>query len=276
MLHPDCAPPDPVWEDFLVTHSDLLAGYSDTVAGRWDEVWGVTPATQRDLDLALGAGISHFLKDRCAGSRVISKTPRVENVELFFRFFPNAKLLVLIRDGRSVVESGMRTFGWRRESALHLLADAAQTIRRFDQKTSSKTNHYRIIRYEDMWQNTETQLVELFDFLGLDMESYDLEQALNLPVRGSSQLKSQVDADVHWDPLERPNDFDPMSRFANWSDSAHYRYNRVAGEAMQALGYPCKKVKDPFGIYRMQSMVHDVTWRLKVLIKPLYLRLFRS
>jgi len=276
VLHPDCAPPDPVWEDFLVTHADLLANYSDTVAHRWDEVWGVTPRTQKDLDIALGGGICRFLEERCAGTRVISKTPRVENLDLFFRFFPNAKLLVLVRDGRSVMESGIRTFGWRRESVLHLLADAARTINRFEKSSPSDKERYRILRYEDLWQDTEPRLRELFDFLELEMGTYDLEQALNLPVRGSSQLTSQQDSTVHWDPVERSGDFDPLSRFADWSDAQHYRYNQVAGEAMQALGYPCKKVNDPLGLFRLQGLFQDITWKLKLLAKPLYIRLFRS
>ncbi len=276
LLHPDCAPPDPVWEDFLVTHLDLLAHYSDAVAGRWDPQWGVKQEAQDHLDRSLGLGISRFLQERCHDPRVICKTPRVENLEYFFRFFPQAKLLILVRDGRSIIESGARSFGWSREPALHLLDDAALAINAFRENAIGYEDRFQIIRYEDVFLDTENQLRKLFSFLELDLQNYDLQEALKLPVRGSSELKSGEDDSLHWDPVERSETFDPVSRFADWSDAMHYRYNRVAGHGMESLGYMRKEVKDPAGLYRLQSLFLDITWKLKMLVKPLYLRLFRS
>ena len=43
-------------------------------------------------------------------TRLVTKTPTVKNLGLFFQLFPTSKLLVLVRDGRSVVESAVRTF----------------------------------------------------------------------------------------------------------------------------------------------------------------------
>ena len=124
ILHPDCGPPDPVWEDFLVAHSDLLAQYSDSVSGHWDEKWGVDQEVQADLDAALGRGLSRFLSERGKGSRLITKTPRADNLDLFFRFFPDAHLLILVRDGRAITESAYRSFGARRDATFHALAFA--------------------------------------------------------------------------------------------------------------------------------------------------------
>ncbi|MBT8053212.1 MAG: sulfotransferase [Xanthomonadales bacterium] len=276
MLHPDCAPPDPVWEDFLVSRLDLLAQYSDEVAAQWDPRWGVDARTQQHLDRSLGSGIARFLQERCSGFRVVAKTPRVDNIEHFFRFFPEAKLLILVRDGRSIVESAIKSFGWRREPALHSLAEAARTINAFRQKTAGFSERFRIVRYEDLWLDTENQLYEIGEFLELDMETYDLQRALNLPLRGSSELKSGPAESVHWDPMDRPDDFDPMSRFTHWSDARHFRYNRIAGPAMQALGYEPKAVKNPGGLFSIQGLVLDAGWLLKSLLRPLYRRLRNS
>jgi hypothetical protein len=274
-LHPDCAPADPVWEDYLVAHFDLLACYSDTVAGKWDRAWGVTEHTGNDLDVALGNGLANFLEDRCGKPRVISKTPQLDNLDLFYRFFPEGRLLILLRDGRSIVESGARTFGWSQEAAMHSVAEAAQTILRFEQKHPAEENRYRIIRYEDLWQDTETQMQGLFEFLELDPASYDWQQALELPVRGSSELEAREAGSIHWDPVERSAEFDPMSRFADWNDARHYRYNSVAGRDMKPFGYECKEVRDPAFLLRLRGLLLNAAWAVRVLLRPLYHRLLK-
>jgi protein-tyrosine sulfotransferase len=274
-LHPDCAPAVPVWEDFLIAHLDLLANYSDSVADEWYESWGVTDQTGTDLDISLGNGLARFLEARCAGTRVISKTPRVDNLDLFYRFFPEGRLLILVRDGRSIVESGAQSFGWSREAAMHSVAQAAQTITSFQQKYPAEEGRYRILRYEDLWQNTEAELQELFEFLELDSDHYDWQQALALPVIGSSELEARIEGSIHWDPVERSAEFDPMSRFADWSNATHYRYNSVTGPDLIPFGYEIKEVEEHTFLLRMRNLLLDATWGVKVLLRPLYHRLLK-
>ena len=275
LLHPDCAVPNPVWEDFLLTHLDLLRQYSDAVSQHWDRDWGVTDKTQAQLDASLGLGLTTFLQQCCKGARAISKTPHIENPELFFRFFPHAKLLILVRDGRSVIESGMQTFGWRREAALHSIAGSAATINNFKLENASNRDKFRILHYEELWKDTPGQLRELLSFLQLDPDQYDFDQAVDLPVRGSSELKTKGHQSIHWDPVKKTPDFDPMSRFTDWSPAMHYRYNRVAGPAMKALGYSSMAVNDSGRFYRLQSLFLDAIWTLKTLARPLVNRLRR-
>lgn len=272
-LHPDCAPANPVWEDFIITHLDKLALYSDAVAAEWDADWGVDDRTCSDLNVALGNGLAAFLEDRCPARRVISKTPRVTNVDLFRHFFPDSKLLILVRDGRAIVESGARTFHWSREAAMHTLADAARAVSRFRDSTRSDRNHYRILRYEDLWQETESQLRKLFNFLELDEACYDWEKALALPVRGSSELGAQEEKSIHWDPVERDADFDPLSRFAEWSDAAHFRYNAVAGSAMEPFGYGKHIIESSPWLPAIRNRILDVAWWLRVFLRPVYHRM---
>ncbi len=268
-LHPDCAPASPVWEDYLLAHSDLLQQYCSTVADHWDEDWGVDQATLEQLETSLGLGLSRFLNQHCAGNCVVTKTPSVKNLSLFNRFFPRSKLLVLVRDGRSIIESGMLTFGWKRESALQALARAAQDIRSFETRCASRDAEYRVVRYEDLWQNTRRQMESLLDFLDLDAERYDFEQADALPVRGSSELIQQGAESVHWDPVKKRDTFDPLTRFAHWPDDFHYRYNHVVGPHMRHFGYRCKPVSDPIGWRRIKGKTVECVSALKTRVKPL-------
>jgi len=267
-LHPDCEPPNPVWEDFLISHLDQLRAYSKAVAARWDEDWGVDSQSRALLEHALGSGIRRFLQDLAPGKRAVSKTPSVNNLHLFFRFFPAARLVLLVRDGRSIVESGAQTFGWSADAASRSVNEAAQTIRDFEQNFAHQKAQYRVVRYEDLWKNTESEIRQLLAFLQLDPDLYDFSQAENLPVRGSSELSGQHGKSVHWDPVEQTGSFDPLSRFSHWTRSQHFHYNHIAGASMQHFGYQPADVQDSLGFLTLVSRIRAIAWRIKRIVKP--------
>jgi hypothetical protein len=273
LLHPDCVPRDTVWEDFTVAHADLLKRYSDRVAQHWDPQWGVTGRTNDEFNRSLGSGISSFLTLHSGGHRVVAKTPRVDNLDLFFHFFPDAPLLILVRDGRAVLESGIRSFGWNREANLHSLSSAAGKIVDFRENHDDGAHPYRIVRYEELWQQPEQEMREILSFLDLAADDYDFEQALQLPIRGSSDLVHQDEESMHWDPVDKTSDFDPLSRFEHWSPAMHYRYNRVAGKHMEALGYKPVDTGHTGLLRQAWNLCLDAAWLLKSVLRPIHQRL---
>lgn len=260
--HPDCGAPAPIWEDFLVAHADLLDRYVSTVCGRWDPSWDADEATRTRLALHLGSGLLSFLAEHADAKRVVTKTPRVDNLDYFFRMFPDAYLLILVRDGRAVVESGVKTFGWYRDSAIHKWADAARTILEFDaaHKASADTKRYRIVRYEDLWTNLEEELHAILVFLDLDVNAYDFRVATSLPVRGSSTVRQRGSDAMHWEPVEKASDFDPMSRWRDWSRARHERFNWVAGHYLTRLGYELQYSSSNRFLWSLWNAVHDAKW----------------
>jgi len=276
LLHPDCVAPATVWEDYSNAHADLLESYSDHVSSHWNPKWGVTEQTRMDFDAALGSGISTFLAKGAEEKRVVAKTPEVKNLDLFFRFFPHARLIILIRDGRAIVESGMRSFGWNREAALHWLSGAAGSILKFTHQNPHSEYNYRIISYEQLWQEPENTLRELLDFLDLDADDYDFTNASQLPLRGSSDLLAEDSTALHWDPVERDAKFDPLSRYEHWNTFMHYRYQQVAGKHMEALGYENKDRAAPSFLHWFANQLLDLAWQLKSALRPLYRRLQRQ
>ena len=257
VLHPDCSTPVTLWEDYSVAHSDLLAAFSNQVTGHWDENWGVTPETGIAFDHALGTAINQHLSSGVETPRVILKTPSVENMDQFRRFHPHAPLLILVRDGRSIIESGIRSFGWRREAALHWLAREAETIARFLDRNKTGNQGFRLVRYEDLWSQPTATMRELLAFLKLDPQPYDLEAAAELPVRGSSEITENTA--LHWEPIDKPKEFDPLSRHQHWTGFMHYRYQRVTGSAMEKLGYP-QPVSPTNPLWKLQSLILDLIW----------------
>jgi hypothetical protein len=167
----------------------------------------------------------------------------VENIGKFHTLFPESHLVILVRDGRSVVESGIRTFGWSFEQAVHRWREAARTILKFDEREEG--GPYHVIRYEDLFRDTAGELKELLEFLRLDPSTYDFESAVDTPVRGSSTY-GQDDKDVDWEPVEKGEDFDPLRRWDSWSDARLDRFHWIAGEELRALGYSTERESRPW------------------------------
>jgi hypothetical protein len=255
LLHPDCAPPlDPVREDLFLDHSDHLIEFVEAVRGSWDPIWGTFGADLPDKFTAgIGEGLVSFLRTD-PHRRLVTKSPSVRHLDRFFGFFPCADLLILVRDGRSVVQSGMDTFGWDFDRICRAWANGADTIRHFQQTESARANRWRLVRYEDLLDDTEQQLRSIFEFLDLDAARYDFEAARNLPVRGSSWFGRQTNR-VHWTPVAKDTSFAPKERWRSWSARQRDRFEWLAGEQLRAFGYDAPRARS--------SVVRSVTHTLR-------------
>jgi Sulfotransferase family len=246
-LHPGVVPATRLPEDFLLHHADLLLEYVRRTTQRWNPRWqGSTPQAPTALVKALGTALRDFLvayataygseMSRNDDKRLVFKTPSVANLAHFFELFPGASLLVMVRDGRDTVESGVRSFGWKYEAATRRWCRGALTVLEFDRVHRGGTNHYRLVRYEDVVRDPEGTMRELLRFLDLDVSVYDFGAARGLPVYGSSDRESG--AKVDWKPLTKTEAFNPLGRWERWSAYRRRRFAWVAGGLMAELGYP--------------------------------------
>jgi protein-tyrosine sulfotransferase len=237
-LHPHCAPArSPIREDFFLECSDHLVAYVRSVRDRWDPIWGefgddLEPRFREGLGDGL---ISYLWEDR--ERRLVTKTPSVRHIERSFAFFPHARVIVLSRDGRSVVQSCMSTFGWDFDRAASNWAAAADEIRRFELHRTYPPDRYLRVRYEDLVDDLRGSLTRILAFLELDAATYDLNAADELPVRGSSSYFGPGRDAVNWDPVEKGPDFNPRERWRAWPPKMHERFEWIAGRQMRSLGY---------------------------------------
>lgn len=254
-LHPDCGR-SPIAEDFLLAHADKLAQYTAAVHQHYNPAWVVG---EDDLFAAIGDGLIQLLGQPPDHCRLVTKTPDSNNLPLFFKLFPQAYLLILIRDGRSVVESGVHSFDtWSYEKATQWWAANARAILDFDQANPGR--RYLLVRYEDLYNNTEAEMGRLLQFLALDSGRYDFTAATNLPVRGSSTFRGETEQ-VHWKPLERTADFQPLQRWNSWTQAQHERFNWVAGSYMRHFGYPLQEYNDRRPFWRIWNRWLDWRWQ---------------
>jgi Sulfotransferase family len=284
-LHPDCwDSPAPIWEDFLLYHADLLAGYARSTYSHWHH-WVIEAGVEEKLEdkllQSIGDGLISFMTSRVRARRLVTKMPGVRNLEYFFKLFPYAHLLILVRDGRAVAESAVKTSGVEPsirnyESAMRSWAHGAKTILRFDQATKNSNFKYLIVRYEDLWSDVKRELPRIFDFLGLDVSTYDFDAATNLPIKGSSVFRGWEEK-VQWKrPVEKTAGFNPLSRWSHWSQALHERFNWLAGEYLGQFGYEAKEYKTNRSLWTIWNLILDMIWPIRSLLRSISRTLRRS
>jgi len=260
LLHPDCVRARaPIWEDFALDELRQLDAYVRRTAAHWPESWSVPKAAvAAQISAELGSAVVRSVIGVQEGKTTIAKTPSVQGLDAFSRFFPEELLIVLVRDGRDVVESMVRSFGWTFERALHEWTVAANAVVQFRQQTASdEGRRWMLMRYEDVLDDTIANTDRVCGFAGLDRGKIAPDDVATLPVRGSSQFATD-DGVVHWRPVTPDDSFRPVARWADWSTAEHQRFNHVAGEAMSALGYdivpsdPATRIKQV--MYRLQTL----------------------
>ena len=298
VLHPDCVAGATIPEDFLLWGADVLLRYVQSVSSNWLPQWPVQRLEGGGRDLlcrCVGEGLKLFLtsqfqenisesvNERDKRRKLVTKTPSTRHLDHFFRFFPDSRLLLLVRDGRSVAESSAKTFHMPYERVARQWAEAAETILSFQRGNAEFSKQFMILRYEDLFAMPEQQMSRVLEFLGLDVAKYDFSAATNLPVRGSSSLQKNgidpssphVAAGIHWSPVDRPVGFDPLNRWAYWGRARHERFNWIAGGFLEAFGYTKKRYKGQQFMWKAWNWTLDRLHPADIIwpIKRVFLRL---
>lgn len=249
-LHRDCCRPLTIGEDYLLQHAPHLKRYAARLHDSWNPAWRES-APQADIGAALGRGLLSILAAQASHrGRLVTKTPRADQLVLFPWLFPDHPLLIIIRDGRAVAESAVRSFGWTYKDAIRRWNRGARSILEFDRDHRGGNCRYLIVRYEDLVTDLVPHLRRILSFLRLDASRYDFDAAENMPVRGSSMLKLQGQA-LHWKPVAKSQDFRPLERAKHWTASQHRLFLAEAGLSQQLLGYSIEGTHEPSVIDRL-------------------------
>ncbi len=224
----------PFWEDFLLHESHHLQAFVDGVFTHWQRVAGdqASPALKGSLEQDFGIALRRFISRDVKDPVLVLKTPSIRNIANIQRLFPQEKLIILLRDGRDLLASGMTSFGWALESAADAWAKAADELLRFcDQHP--KTDRL-IVRYEDLVTDVQPVLASIFTHLDIDPDLYDWGNNALTQVVGSSDLK-KAGGDLHWTPIDKPTTFKPLGRWHAWSNEQKAQFETRAGAQLRAL-----------------------------------------
>lgn len=250
--HPDlAASPRGLWEFPHLKKSDPLLSYAESMASSPK----LPNLEEGELLRMIGeAWLAYASEGLPEGCRLVLKEPSVKNLDRFFRFFPRASLLALMRDGRDIACSAMKTrfaspaaSSWRHprtyprmlRSPLAELArrwsEASRTLRTF-LEGRDEGHSVKVVRFEDLVRDAETEIRGILGFLDLSPERFDWESLATLDVRGSSFVDNR-DGELNWERGAVPTSFDPIGRWRGWSERELRQYLSVAGAELRHWGY---------------------------------------
>ncbi len=288
-LHNDCVTCTPIYEDFLISQSGLLLKYSKQVSRFWNPKWDESNK-YLDKDILLkniGNGLLNFLSNPITDKNnhiqdthgnkktILSKTPSVKNIHNFFKLFPTAKVIILIRDGRAIVESGCKSFDWNFEKACYDWGKAVKNIENFIANNPEKKDQIKVVKYEDILTNTEIEVNRIFDFLKLDKNIVAVDDIHNLDISGSSETRNKSDK-VTWKPVKMNDEFNPLNRFSHWGHYKKRRFEWISGKQLLSMGY-CNSIDSFSFSEKLFHSLLDVTWSIRVVPSTLkYLLLHKN
>jgi hypothetical protein len=259
----------PIWEDFLVSTTPLLERLKKRLDSRWDDYWFRN--TEIDylskFGLDIGKGLTKFLLDQAGASEtsyLVTKTPTVRGLENFSSYFPDTKLLIIVRDGRDVAESGMKSFRWDLVKALFDWKRNARKILRF---MDGGTNSAFLVKFEELCIYPESSMKEILNYLELDACSYPFKKLENMPVSGSSTLKAEK-GEINWKATEKKADFQPVARYKNWKPWKKYLSNLIAGNELQKFGYD---ISEDIPIsHKLQAFLFLAIWPVLMITRTFF------
>lgn len=167
--------------------------------------------------------------------RILTKAPMLNCLELFQATFPGESLLLLLRDGRDVVESSIQTWP-RRDFVLETIFwRNAAVLAKWYLDTFDTYEWFHSARYEDILRDPEEFVTETCTAFGLQRSVFPQHEIDALPVIGSSHLKRGTNAT--WDPVRKPKGFETTRRWREWPNWKKRVFKKHAGRALIDLGY---------------------------------------
>jgi hypothetical protein len=167
--------------------------------------------------------------------RLVLRSPTTEGIATITTLFPNARVLILVRDGPATVESGRRSFGWPYEEAMLAWRQSVRRVLSF--LASADGPRCRLIRFEDLTADPAREIARAIAFLGLDPALYPFDRVDEVPVFGSSSFGRTDGEGVHWRPVPKDSSFDPLARAQSWPANRRARFAWLAGAEQRKLGY---------------------------------------
>jgi hypothetical protein len=236
-LHPDLhAYPFELWEvPFLQLAGDLVK-LQEKFFRIYEQNRG--KIGEEDFLPLFGASVIGYLYTAVpSGQRMLLKVPSVRYLSRFPVMFPYEHLLVLVRDGRDLVESTLRTWPQMNfvQVCLHWNRAARMVLGANQHLANTRPTGYWLARFEDAIADPAAFVREACARFELDVSRYPFDRISGIPVQGSSTLTRK--GQVRWEAVQRPEDFSPTGYWQNWNPLKKWLFDRIAGRSLLELGY---------------------------------------
>ncbi len=213
---------------------DLHSAYKRAISrpdGGWLEK---NKVGYREFASAMGRGVEHLYESRSRGKRWVDSTPGYTLMaETLSMMCPQAKFLHIVRDGRSVVcsmlKSGFNT-DWSDDfkTACHTWVRYVTLGRKF---AAAHPDRALEVAYESLTAEPERRFEEVFAFLGEQSSPKAVELLTTKRINSSYGNVKADDVRKAKDPSAAPK-----RPWEDWSAKQTDAFNKIAGPTMSELG----------------------------------------
>ena len=236
-LHPEVAAyPNDIWEIPFLDQMPHLAAFQTGFFARYKQNRQRMPDNEF-LPLFGSAFIAYLHSFAPAGKRILVKEPRVHYLGYIPAVFPFENLLLLLRDGRDVVQSSLRTWPTMRfEDLCTRWARSAKAMLDFHTSYEQREPSCHLVRFEDVLDNPGGFVRESCRTFKLDDSVYPFDKQKDVTIIGSSTISEE--GKVSWfDHVKPPAGFRPKGHWHNWTRNQKKRFKKLAGRALIESGY---------------------------------------
>jgi len=232
--HPDiCAYPNDIYEIPFLRLTNKLKDFQDGFFG--DYYRNIQRMKKNDFLPLFGASfIAHLYSYVPPGKIMLTKEPDARFLRYFPTVFPHENLLLVIRDGRDVADSAIKT--WPDMSFKKICQrwnDSARLILDFQEKYKDK---YLLVKYEDMLHDPLPIVESILQHYKLNPDTYPFDKIKSMPIVGSSTA-SKKDDTVNWKPVPANENFKPTNKWEKWTEKQKNIFKKIAGETLIAANY---------------------------------------
>jgi len=182
----------------------------------------------------IGYGLIEMFNKTCETNIFIEQSPEnILIVDKLLKVFPNAKIINMIRDGREVVSSMLKSgfkSPWSKDFKL-----ACETWNHYAKKGYEFSLQYPKsvlnVYQKDLIYDTENAVKKVFNFLELDFEEKTVQYLKTKRVNSSygndekNNFKTPKDTAL----LKKP-------QWESWTDKEKKRFDKIAGNTMKIVG----------------------------------------
>jgi len=220
---------------YLLRHEDsaIYSAYkiAKEVGDGWFNKYEISESKYLEY---LGNGIRDMFIEQSENNIFIEQSPEnILIVDKILRMFPDAKIINMIRDGREVVNSMLKSgfsVPWSKDFKL-----ACETWSHFTKKGYEFSQKYPKnvlnVYQKDLVYDTENAVKKVFDFFGLQFEPNTVQYLRTKRVNSSYGNDDKTNFKTPKDPalLKKP-------QWEKWTNREKELFDRIAGESMSLVG----------------------------------------
>lgn len=242
--------------EFPFFRDQIINGYDNWVMHFNRQMFSFHPLNRDKMASFYGKMFLDYLKVEYGIEKdiVFVKDPSLYNVERFYEFFPNGKLIILTRCAPDLIASSLKASLQIRDSQsiLKKIKARLKYYSGYNMVSYSKAynehakqlhflrhalkGNFIEVKYEDLVERPSDKFGEILTYCDIEFDETLVKKVNEAKVIGSSYFGAKKYSQ-NWEKLNKTKNFNPIGRYESWGFFNRFIYNRIANNSNRKVGY---------------------------------------